>query len=92
MTSTASEPGFAGQPGPENPDCSFTFRSPFGDLSKATVMTVDDEPIMTDLIEAYLEEAGYAKIISVNQSERALEVLRREQPSLPSLDSPTSCW
>jgi diguanylate cyclase (GGDEF)-like protein len=86
MTITSSEPGIAGQSGPENPESSFQFRSPFGDLSSATVMTVDDEPIMTDLIEAYLQEAGYAKIISVNQSERALEVLRREQPSLLLLD------
>jgi diguanylate cyclase (GGDEF)-like protein len=61
-------------------------RSPFGDLSQATVMTIDDEPIMTDLIGAYLADAGYAKVISVNTSTTALDDIRREQPSLLLLD------
>jgi len=60
--------------------------SPFGDLSNAKVMAIDDEPIMTDLIQAYLEEAGYVTVVSLNQSERALEIVRQEQPSVLLLD------
>jgi diguanylate cyclase (GGDEF)-like protein len=52
----------------------------------ATVMMVDDEPIMTDVIQAYLEEAGYPRFICSNDPLEAMEMIRRERPSLLLLD------
>ena len=45
-----------------------TDRSP---LLDAKVMMVDDEPMMTDLIQAYLEDAGYSDVTQVARKSRA---------------------
>ncbi|MDH3460856.1 MAG: EAL domain-containing protein [Burkholderiaceae bacterium] len=58
-------------------------RSP---LLDAKVMMVDDEPLMTDLIQAHLEEAGYNNFVVMNDPREALSVLRREAPSVLLLD------
>ena len=60
-----------------------TDRSP---LLDAKVMMVDDEPMMTDLIQAYLEDAGYANFIVTNNPLEALPLLRSEAPDLLLLD------
>ena len=52
----------------------------------AKVMMVDDEPVMTDVIQAYLEEAGYSRFVSTNDPVGALDMIRRERPSLLLLD------
>jgi diguanylate cyclase (GGDEF)-like protein len=52
----------------------------------ASVMMVDDEPMMTDVIQAYLEEAGYSRFVSTNDPVGALDMIRRERPSLLLLD------
>jgi diguanylate cyclase (GGDEF)-like protein len=52
----------------------------------ATVMMVDDEPMMTEVIGAYLEEAGYPRFVSTNDPVQALETIRRERPALLLLD------
>ena len=68
-------------------------------LVDATVMMVDDEPMMTDVIQTYLEEAGYTRLIasnapaehSLNCASRAIrrntkpEKFNREQPGLTHL-------
>ncbi|MDH3209580.1 MAG: response regulator, partial [Burkholderiaceae bacterium] len=58
-------------------------RSP---LLDAKVMMIDDEPLMTDLIQAHLEEAGYNNFVVMNDPREALSVLRREAPSVLLLD------
>ncbi len=58
-------------------------RSP---LLDAKVMMVDDEPLMTDLIQAYLEEEGYANFVITNDPAQAMDLLRREEPSVLLLD------
>jgi EAL domain-containing protein (putative c-di-GMP-specific phosphodiesterase class I)/DNA-binding NarL/FixJ family response regulator len=58
-------------------------RSP---LLDAKVMMVDDEPLMTDLIQAHLEEAGYANFVATNDPRETLELLRRERPGVLLLD------
>ena len=58
-------------------------RSP---LLDAKVMMVDDEPLMTDLIQAYLEDEGYANFVVTNDSREALALLRREEPGVLLLD------
>ena len=58
-------------------------RSP---LLDAKVMMVDDEPLMTDLIQAYLEDAGYVNFVVANDPRQALDLLRREEPGVLLLD------
>ena len=58
-------------------------RSP---LLDAKVMMVDDEPLMTDLIQACLEEEGYANFVVTNDSREAMALLRREDPGVLLLD------
>jgi len=58
-------------------------RSP---LLDAKVMMVDDEPLMTDLIQTHLEEAGYANFVVTNDPREALALLRREDPGVLLLD------
>ncbi len=58
-------------------------RSP---LLDAKVMMVDDEPLMTDLIQAYLEDSGYVNFVVTNNPLEAVELLRREDPGVLLLD------
>jgi EAL domain-containing protein (putative c-di-GMP-specific phosphodiesterase class I)/PleD family two-component response regulator len=58
-------------------------RSP---LLDAKVMMVDDEPLMTDLIQTHLEDEGYTNFAVTNDPRQALELLRREKPSVLLLD------
>ncbi|MCP5283020.1 MAG: EAL domain-containing protein [Rhodoferax sp.] len=58
-------------------------RSP---LLDAKVMMVDDEPLMTDLIQAHLEDAGYVHFVVANDPRQAIDLLHREQPSVLLLD------
>jgi len=55
-------------------------------LLNAKVMMVDDEPLMTDLIQAYLEDAGYSQFVVANDPREAMTLLRQEQPSVLLLD------
>ena len=58
-------------------------RSPLHD---AKVMMVDDEPLMTELIQAYLEDDGYANFVVTNDPREAMALLRSEAPSVLLLD------
>lgn len=58
-------------------------RSP---LLDATVMMVDDEPLMTELVQMYLEDAGYAHFVACNDPLEVLGLLRRHEPSVLLLD------
>ncbi len=58
-------------------------RSP---LLDAKVMMIDDEPLMTDLIQAHLEEEGYSNFVATNDPLQAIELLRRERPGVLLLD------
>ena len=67
------------------------FDAPGRDLNRsplldAKVMMVDDEPLMTDLIQAYLEDEGYSNFVVTNDPREALELLRREDPGVLLLD------
>ncbi len=55
-------------------------------LLDTKVMMVDDEPLMTDLIQTYLEDAGYSQFVVTNDPCSALELLRREEPGVLLLD------
>jgi diguanylate cyclase (GGDEF)-like protein len=55
-------------------------------LSDVTLMMIDDEPMMTEVTQTYLEEAGYQRFVSVNDPTEAMEVARRVRPGLILLD------
>jgi diguanylate cyclase (GGDEF)-like protein len=53
---------------------------------EALVMMVDDEELVIELIQTYLEGAGYRRFIGVSDSPKALELMRRERPQVVLLD------
>jgi two-component system alkaline phosphatase synthesis response regulator PhoP len=50
-----------------------------------TVLVVDDEPKIVDLVRSYLEEAGF-HVVTAHDGEQALYVARHEKPDLVVLD------
>ena len=58
-------------------------RSP---LLDAKVMLVDDDPMMTELIRAHLEDEGYTNFVVTNDPLEAIELMRSEEPSVLLLD------
>jgi len=55
-------------------------------LQQASVMIVDDEPINIEVVQVYLEEAGYRNFITEPNSTRALDLLYEERPDVLLLD------
>ena len=52
---------------------------------KATILVVDDEPVMVRLLRANLEGAGF-RVLSAGDGEEAVATTEREQPDLLILD------
>ena len=52
----------------------------------ATVMLVDDEPIIVEILKSVLEDAGYHRFIETSDSTHALELLTANTPDLVLLD------
>jgi two-component system response regulator ResD len=50
-----------------------------------TVLVVDDEPIVREVVVRYLRHAGY-RTLEASDGERARQLLERERPSLVVLD------
>ena len=55
-------------------------------LASATVMMVDDEPITLDIVQAYLEDAGYRNFVTVSEPETVLPILVSKMPDVLLLD------
>ena len=55
------------------------------DLSKYTILVVDDEPDDLTLITTVLEDNG-ARVVEARDGDEALEMARREKPDLMTLD------
>lgn len=55
-------------------------------LRDARVMIVDDEPIMMDVVQAFLEDAGYSNFLTTDDSDSALEMMLKERPDVLLLD------
>ena len=66
----------------EHPDAT----EPRSPLLDAKVMLVDDEPLMTALVETHLEDAGYTNFVTTNDPREALDLIRREDPGVVLLD------
>lgn len=54
--------------------------------SQAKVMMVDDEELTTEVLKAFLEEAGYSRFVSTCDSRQAMELLYNERPDVLLLD------
>jgi diguanylate cyclase (GGDEF)-like protein len=52
----------------------------------ATIMIVDDEPIIVEILRSVLEDAGYASFIECSDSSIALQLLSDNKPDLVLLD------
>lgn len=52
----------------------------------AVIMMVDDEPILMELIQAFLEEEGYRHFLLVEDSTKALATLKENRPDVLLLD------
>jgi diguanylate cyclase (GGDEF)-like protein len=57
-----------------------------GALTDLTVMMIDDEPMLTEVIGAYLEDAGHRSLVAVNDPAKALAAVREQDPALVLLD------
>ena len=64
---------------------SFPLRSGF-DAVDSVIMIVDDELLNIEMTQAFLQDAGYSRFISTNQSENAVELMRRDPPHVLLLD------
>lgn len=55
-------------------------------LTDATIMMVDDEPITTEVIQMFLEDAGYRNFVTTDQSTQALNLIDSQHPDIVLLD------
>ena len=55
-------------------------------MKRATIMMVDDEPITLEIIQMFLEDAGYTHFVIVTDAREAMDTLERERPDIVLLD------
>ena len=53
---------------------------------KSTIMMVDDEPIILETMQMFLEEAGYDNFITTTEPKKALNMLVLQKPDIVLLD------
>ena len=58
----------------------------FSRLTSATIMMVDDEPITMEVVQAFLEDAGYQNFVLLDDSTRAIDQLAERRPDILLLD------
>ncbi len=58
----------------------------YAQLKDAVIMMVDDEPLVMDVLQAFLEEDGYHNFIKVEDSRKAVDILHSERPDILLLD------
>lgn len=55
-------------------------------LLQACVMLVDDDPLMTEVVQGHLEDAGYRNFVVTNDPRDTLALMREHEPSILLLD------
>jgi len=55
-------------------------------LTQATIMMVDDEPTTMEVMQAFLEDAGYEHFVLVEDSSRAMTEIEEHKPDILLLD------
>jgi diguanylate cyclase len=56
------------------------------ELRGFTVMLVDDDPMMVEIVQTFLEEAGYSNFVTTNEPEQAMQLAREQRPDVFLLD------
>jgi diguanylate cyclase (GGDEF)-like protein len=51
-----------------------------------TVMMVDDDPMMLEIVQTFLEEAGYTNFVTTSDPTTAIELARQHRPDVILLD------
>jgi diguanylate cyclase (GGDEF)-like protein len=59
---------------------------PFSALRNSTVMMVDDDPMMLEVVQTFLEEAGYTSFVTTSKPTEALALVGQKQPDILLLD------
>jgi len=54
-------------------------------MDEPTILVVDDEPTVTEVVSIYLKRAGY-RVIVASDGQSALDVLESQSPDLVVLD------
>jgi len=57
-----------------------------GPLRSSTVMMVDDDPIMLEVVQTYLEEAGYTSFVTTSEPAQAMDLFVQRRPDILLLD------
>ncbi len=65
---------------------SSTYQQGQNEFRDDIIMMVDDEPLMLEVLEVYLQEQGYRHFIAVNDSTKAVDTILRERPDCVFLD------
>ena len=55
-------------------------------LKDALVMIVDDEPIMIEVVQVFLEDAGYTHFLTTEDSTQALDMMHKQRPDVLLMD------
>jgi diguanylate cyclase (GGDEF)-like protein len=58
----------------------------FAALTNFTVMMVDDDPIMLEVVQTFLEEAGYSSFVTTSDPTQAMALLVAQRPDILLLD------
>jgi len=76
----------AAAPSKFEPTATAIFRTASVALGTSTVMMVDDDPLMLEVVQTYLEEAGYASFVKTSQPKEAMDLFVRHRPDILLLD------
>lgn len=57
-----------------------------GFVASAKILIIDDDPLLIEILVAYLEDVGYRNIVTVDDSTLAIDTITRERPDVVLLD------
>ncbi|MGH8532827.1 MAG: GGDEF/EAL domain-containing response regulator [Gammaproteobacteria bacterium] len=55
-------------------------------LTSGTIMLIDDEPLTLEVVQTFLEEAGYTRFVTTDDPRQAIELLVSRRPDVVLLD------
>jgi diguanylate cyclase (GGDEF)-like protein len=83
---TAAKPALAAVKAPNGAAASAEPANAFAALTNSKVMMVDDDPIMLEVVQTYLEEAGYTSFVTTSDPTQAMDLFVKQRPDLLLLD------